>query len=74
MIIFGTKGRSIKMDSGEFHCPDCNTPRTYNKKYVQDWFTLYFIPTFGDGSLSVDKLTVTLVTDEYFEFLERAYK
>ena len=30
--------------------------------------------TFGDGSLSVDKLTVTLVTDEYFEFLERAYK
>jgi uncharacterized tellurite resistance protein B-like protein len=50
MIIFGTKGRSIKMDSGEFHCPNCNTPRTYNKKYVQDWFTLYFIPTFPVGS------------------------
>ena len=29
---------------------------------------------FGDGSLSVDKLTVSLLTDEYFEFLERAYK
>ena len=38
------------MDSGEFHCPNCNTPRTYNKKYVQDWFTLYFIPTFPVGS------------------------
>ena len=50
MIIFGTKGRSIKMDSGEFHCPNCNTPRTYHKKYVQDWFTLYFIPTFPVGS------------------------
>ena len=50
MIIFGTKGRSIKMDSGEFHCPNCNTQRTYNKKYVQDWFTLYFIPTFPVGS------------------------
>jgi len=50
MIIFGTKGRSIKMDSGEFHCPNCNTPRTYQKKYVQDWFTLYFIPTFPVGS------------------------
>ena len=37
------------MDSGEFHCPNCNTPRTYNKKYVQDWFTLYFIPTFPVG-------------------------
>ena len=50
MIIFGTKGRSIKMDSGEFHCPNCNTNRAYNKKYVQDWFTLYFIPTFPVGS------------------------
>ncbi|WP_415301018.1 TerB family tellurite resistance protein [Candidatus Pelagibacter sp. Uisw_134_02] len=49
MIIFGTKGRSIKMDSGKFHCPNCNTPRTYQKKYVQDWFTLYFIPTFPVG-------------------------
>ena len=49
MIIFGTKGRSFKMDSGEFHCPNCNTPRTYHKKYVQDWFTLYFIPTFPVG-------------------------
>ena len=38
------------MDSGEFHCPNCNTPRTYHKKYVQDWFTLYFIPTFPVGS------------------------
>ena len=38
------------MDSGEFHCPNCNTPRIYNKKYVQDWFTLYFIPTFPVGS------------------------
>ena len=50
MIIFGTKGRSIKMDSGEFHCPNCNDNRVYNKKYVQDWFTLYFIPTFPVGS------------------------
>ena len=50
MIIFGTKGRSIQMDSGQFHCPNCNAPRTYQKKYVQDWFTLYFIPTFPVGS------------------------
>ena len=50
MIIFGTKGRSIKMDSGEFYCPNCNAPKTYHKKYVQDWFTLYFIPTFPVGS------------------------
>ena len=29
MIIFGTKGRSIKMDSGEFHCPNCNTAQEH---------------------------------------------
>jgi uncharacterized tellurite resistance protein B-like protein len=50
MIIFGTKGRSIKMDSGEFNCPNCNIKRVYNKKYVQDWFTLYFIPILPVGS------------------------
>ena len=38
------------MDSGEFHCPNCNVNRVYKKKYVQDWFTLYFIPTFPVGS------------------------
>ena len=38
------------MDSGKFHCPNCNDNRVYNKKYVQDWFTLYFIPTFPVGS------------------------
>ena len=29
---------------------------------------------FSDGSNATDKLTVTITTDEYFEFLKRAYK
>ena len=29
---------------------------------------------FADGSNATDKLTVTITTDEYFEFLERAYE
>ena len=46
MIFFGTKGRAIEMDKGNFHCPNCNSNRDYSKKYVQTWFTLYFIPIF----------------------------
>tara|TARA_Y100000590_G_scaffold77534_1_gene85948 strand:- start:1375 stop:2013 length:639 start_codon:yes stop_codon:yes gene_type:complete len=45
-ILFGTKGRAIETDSGQFHCPNCNIKEEYGKKYVQDWFTLFFIPIF----------------------------
>ena len=49
MILFGTKGRAIEMDKGKFNCPNCNENRDYSKKYVQTWFTLYFIPIFPVG-------------------------
>lgn len=49
MIFFGTKGRAIEMDKGNFHCPNCNSKKDYSKKYVQTWFTLYFIPIFPVG-------------------------
>ena len=49
MIFFGTKGRAIEMDKGNFHCPNCNSNNDYSKKYVQTWFTLYFIPIFPMG-------------------------
>ena len=45
-ILFGTKGRAIETDSGQFYCPNCNVKEEYGKKYVQDWFTLFFIPIF----------------------------
>ena len=48
-ILFGTKGRAIETDSGQFHCPNCNIKEEYGKKYVQDWFTLFFIPIFPVG-------------------------
>ena len=55
MIFFGTKGRAIEMDKGNFHCPNCNSNRDYSKKYVQTWFTLYFIPIFpvGEKKMSI---------------------
>ena len=49
MIIFGTKGRAIKMDSGTFQCQNCKDNKDYQKKYVQNWFTLYWIPIFPVG-------------------------
>ena len=45
-ILFGTKDRAVEFDSGQFHCPNCNVKKEYGKKYVQDWFTLFFIPIF----------------------------
>ena len=45
-ILFGTKGRAIETDSGQFHCPNCDIKEEYGKKYVQDWFTLFFIQFF----------------------------
>ena len=45
-ILFGTKDRAVETDSGNFHCPNCNVNEEYAKKYVQDWFTLFFIPIF----------------------------
>ena len=49
MIFFGTKGRAIYKDRGKFHWPNCNIEKNYQKKYVQTWFTLYFIPIFPMG-------------------------
>ena len=49
MIFFGTKGRAIEIDRGQFHCPNCKIEKNYQKKYVQTWFTLYFIPIFPMG-------------------------
>jgi len=45
MIIFGTRGLTLnKGKPGEFFCPGCNSRRTYQRKKVQRFFTLYFIP------------------------------
>ena len=50
MIVFGTKGRSFKIDSGQFYCPNCKTKKNFDKKNTQNWFTLYWIPIFPTGS------------------------
>jgi hypothetical protein len=44
MIIWGWRGVSTTGKSGEFHCPGCDTERSYRMKKIQRFFTLYFIP------------------------------
>ena len=46
IIIWGSKGRSRKVDSGEFYCPSCRTSTTYTRMRASRYFTLYFIPIF----------------------------
>lgn len=44
MIIWGTRGLDLKGESGRFFCPQCNDERDYQRRKVQRFFTLYFIP------------------------------
>ncbi len=51
MIIFGTRGVTLKTGSGDFACPQCRTTRPYVYRTVRRFFTLYFIPV-----IPLDKL------------------
>ncbi len=44
LIIFGTRGVTTTSESGDFHCPACETKRRYEQKTVRRYFTLYFLP------------------------------
>jgi zinc-ribbon family len=46
MIIWGSKGRQMKLGSGEFNCPRCGQKRSYHHMRSTLYFTLYFIPLF----------------------------
>lgn len=45
-IIFGTKGRVVKKNSGRFYCPQCEGERNYTHYNIANYFTLFFIPIF----------------------------
>ena len=44
LIIFGTRGVTMTVTSGDFYCPGCARKRPYSHKRVRRFFTLYFIP------------------------------
>lgn len=49
MIIYGTRGKNLEVDSGDFTCPRCATEQAYKHIEVKNYFTLYFIPLIPMG-------------------------
>ena len=45
-IIWGSRGMTSHVGSGEFYCPRCDDHGGYELKSVRRWFTLYWIPVF----------------------------
>ena len=52
MIIFGTRPKTKTVGTGQFYCPRCQSQRAYERKQLQQYFALYFIPLIpvGKGS------------------------
>jgi zinc-ribbon family len=46
VIIWGSRGRHIEQERGQFHCPQCEGSQEYKKMRMTTYFTLYFIPLF----------------------------
>ena len=51
MIIWGSKGRTKRVQTGQFYCPRCATLCPYDLLRVSKYFTLYFIPLFPTSTL-----------------------
>lgn len=49
MIIYGYRHRLDRIAGGLFHCPNCQTQRTYDHMNLMRIFTLFFIPLFPLG-------------------------
>ena len=46
MLIWGTRGRQMKIGEGSFNCPQCQMERAHTHKRSSLYFTLFFIPIF----------------------------
>ncbi len=49
IIIWGSRGLTSHLDTGEFNCPHCEERQGFDLKQVRPFFTLYFIPIFPVG-------------------------
>lgn len=48
-IIWGSRGLTSTVESGQFYCPNCDADVDYDLKQVRPYFTLFFIPIFPTG-------------------------
>ena len=50
ILFFGTRRRTRRIGTGEFHCPYCFVPRTYEHLETRSWVHLFWIPLVPLGS------------------------
>ncbi|MEM9319917.1 MAG: TerB family tellurite resistance protein [Pseudomonadota bacterium] len=51
ILIWGTRGRTSEVYSGDFYCPDCCGQKGFALQEVKRWFTFFFIPIFPINTL-----------------------
>lgn len=49
MLIIGTFDWPKTLESGEFYCPHCDSPRNFRRRTYRPFLTLYFIPIIPIG-------------------------
>jgi len=49
IIVWGTKGITKTLESGEFKCPICYVNGQYEYKEIRKYFTFFWIPIFSYG-------------------------
>lgn len=67
MIIFGFSTKQKAKTAGQFHCPVCQTDRTYAELRHSRRFTLFFIPVLPLGSSSTGRVICTNCGSEFSE-------
>lgn len=67
MIIFGISTKETAKPAGTFHCPVCQTKRTYARLVRKRRFTLFFIPIIPLGSSSLGRVRCTQCGSEFDE-------
>lgn len=51
MLIWGSTGKEVRLGTGQFYCPGCDSAQPYQHLRVARYFTLYFIPLFQTENL-----------------------
>ena len=70
-IIFGISTKQKAKTAGQFHCPVCQTQRTYAELRQSRRFTLFFIPVLPLGSSSLGRVICTTCGSEFAEGVAR---
>ena len=71
MIIFGISSKQKAKTAGSFHCPVCETERTYAELRQARRFTLFFIPVLPLGSSRLGRVVCTTCGSEFAENVVR---